>query len=316
MAFDATNFLLGSQGQTPGSYNTPLQNNAQLVNGYTQGSQQAMGVAAPQMDPTQQAQFRAMQMAQAQQLQGVASGQQQGAGELAVQRQMANAQAAQQAQANMVRGGGNSGMAFRNAAVNQAGLAQSGVGQAQQAALSDQQAAQGQLANVTGQARTQDQSLAQNNAQLTQQQTAQNNQANLGYLNGLTGENQAMLNAQTSAYGASQANKGAAGGLINSAGSILGMISDRNAKTDIRDGGKDIDDMLDGLKAKTYRYKDERHGKGERPGIIAQDLEATRAGRDAVFDGPHGKTVDVNRALSAALAASARLNERMRKAGI
>ena len=92
------------------------------------------GQQAAQVDPTQQAQFRQMQIQQAQQLQGIASGQMQGAGELAAQRQVQNALATQQAQAAMARGGQNAGLAMRNAAANSAGIGLSGAGQAQQAA--------------------------------------------------------------------------------------------------------------------------------------------------------------------------------------
>src|SRR5262245_13519705 len=59
--------------------------------------------------------FRAAQLQQLSKLQGVASGQQQGAGELAAQRQMAQAMAAQQALARAQRGG-NAALAYRNAA--------------------------------------------------------------------------------------------------------------------------------------------------------------------------------------------------------
>src|SRR4051812_8481556 len=74
-----------------------------LINqGYAPG-----GVASNQAPQLQMGNdpFRRAQLAQMQQLQGIASGQQQGAGELATQRQYANAMAAQQAQARMARGG-------------------------------------------------------------------------------------------------------------------------------------------------------------------------------------------------------------------
>ena len=311
---DFTSLLFGGNGQTVGDYtqNAQYQSNPQLQAGYTAGSAGAM---AQGINPTQQAQFRNMQMQQAQQLQGVASGQQQGAGELAVQRQVANAQAAQQAQAMSARGGANAALAFRGAANNTAAVGLSGAGQAQQAALTDQQTAQGQLSNVLNQGRGQDQSQIG----LQQTQYANNNAANLGYLNGLSSMDQGQLNAATSAYGATQSNPGMLGGLINGAGGAIGkaiMASDARLKTDVRSGGDDIDAMLDGLVAKTYRYKDAKHGDGPRAGIMAQDLERSKAGRALVVDlptAPGYKGVDVNKALSAALASAARLNERLRK---
>lgn len=313
---DWGSLFLGGSGSSPSSYYTPYQNYGQLLNGYTQGSTNAVNQQAPQLNGAQQAQFRQMQMQQAQQLQGVASGQQQGAGELAVQRQVANAQAAQQAQAAMARGGANAGLAMRNAASQQAGIGLSGAGQAQQAALTDQQTAQGQLTNALGQGRTQDLSLAGQNANLTQQQYAQNNQANLGYLQGLSGMDQGQLNAQAAMYGNAQGNKGILGGLLTAGGSVAGaavLHSDQKLKTNIKSAGRDIDDMLDNLAAKSYRYKDEKHGKGQRAGIMAQDALKSRVGSSLVMQKPDGLAVDVNRALSAALASSARLNERLRK---
>ena len=107
--------------------------------------------------------------------------------------------------------------------------------------------------------------------------------------------------------------------LAGAAGASAVMKSDRRLKTGIRDGGRDIDDMLDRLAAKTYRYKNEAHGKGERPGIMAQDMAKSRMGKSTVVDlpdAPGRMGIDVNRALAAALASAARLNERMRKAGI
>jgi hypothetical protein len=66
--------------------------------------------------------------------------------------------------------------------------------------------------------------------------------------------------------------------------------SDRRLKTDVKDGDESADKMLNALRSFTYRYKDERHGVGERTGVMAQDLE--RAGiKHAVIDTPGGKMV-------------------------
>jgi hypothetical protein len=45
---------------------------------------------------------------------------------------------------------------------------------------------------------------------------------------------------------------------------------------------------------------------------MAQDLERSAAGKRIVSETSDGKMLDVNKALSASLAASARLNERVR----
>ncbi len=307
------NIATGSQGMGPRDFLMPNQYSGQVEMGFQQGMAGIDNRAAPQLDPSQQAAFRAMQLQQAQQLQRVASGQQQGAGELAVQRQVANAQAAQQAQAMMARGGQNAGLAMRNAATQQAGIGLAGAGQSQQAALSDQQMAQGQLTGALGQGRQGDIGMAGQNANLLQQQYGMNDQARLGYLNNLSQMGTGELNAGASNFGSAQQTKGIAGSVLEAGGGLMAMMSDERVKTDVRDASNEIDNMLDRLVAKSYRYKDPKHGEGRRPGIMAQDLERSTAGSRLVREVPDGKAIDVNRALSAALASAARLNERLRK---
>jgi hypothetical protein len=313
MAWD--DFLFGglAAGSAPSAEN-PFRR--EIGMGIDQGQQMAMSRLAPQLAGGPQDQFRQGQMGQVQQLQGIASGQQQGAGELAAQRQVQNALAAQQAMARGARGG-NAGLAMRNAATNAAGLGLAGAGQAQQAALQDQQSAQGLLAQSLGQGRGQDIGLAGQNAQLqagTQQLNDQLYQNMLQQLQGL-GRDEQMAR-----MGAWQANKAAPGliGPLLSAGGQIGaaaaLKSDERLKTDIDDAYDDVDEMLDNLVAKRYRYQNEaRDGIGPRVGIMAQDMERSRMGRDVVFEHPDGKALDVNKALSAALASAARLNERVRK---
>jgi hypothetical protein len=302
----------GDQPKLQGGYYGQDQINQQINQGYANANQ-----AAPQIDPSQQAQFRAMQMQQAQRLQGIASGQQQGAGELAAQRQVQQAIAAQQGMAHMARGGQNAALAFRGAANNSAGIGLQGAGMSQQAALSDQQAAQGQLMNSINQGRSSDIGMAQGNANLQQQQYANNNTANLGYLNQQMGMGRDQLALQTNQYNTNTANANAQkGGIITAAGTVLAAASDENLKTDISDAGNDIDDMLNKLVAKTYRYKDEKKfGDGPRVGIMAQHLQKSKAGKALVLNLPGGEGLgfDVGKAVSAALASTARLNERMKK---
>ncbi len=74
--------------------------------------------------------------------------------------------------------------------------------------------------------------------------------------------------------------------------------------------------MLNALRSFSYRYKDEdKYGKGERTGIMAQDLE--RAGiKHAVIDTPSGKMVHgahLATANTAMLAALRRRVERIEK---
>src|SRR5690242_2214236 len=107
MGFDLGRLLFGGAGQSTNP------NDYAVTNPMGGRINSMLGQSAAQVDPTQQAQFRAMQLQQAQQLQRIASGQQMGAGELAAMRQVQAAQAAQQAQARMARGGQNAALAFR-----------------------------------------------------------------------------------------------------------------------------------------------------------------------------------------------------------
>lgn len=300
----ASQYVFGGSATDPGNYRQFAPDAAAI----SQNAQYGMNQAAPQMDATQQAQFRAMQMQQAQQLQGIASGQQQGAGELAVQRQVANAQAAQQAQARMARGG-NSGMANLQSSRAQAGIGLQGAGQSQQAALSDQQAAQSQLSGTLNNGRQGDLSLANANAGFQQGQ----NQLAQGYNAQLLNQSNAELQGQNSNWQSAQSNDhGIIGGLVSGIGAAM---SDERSKTDIADGGDAIDEMLSKLVAKTYKYKDEtKYGKGSRAGIMVQDLEKSKYGKALTVDipGTGMRGFDVAKAVSAALAASARLDSRLR----
>lgn len=262
------------------------------------------GRQAPVINTGQSDQFRQMQMAQAQQLQGIANGTQKGAGELAAERQMQNAAAAQQAMASM-RGAGGAGQL---AAARQTGaIGSTAAGMGRQAALQDQQMAQGQLAQVTGQGRGGDINIAGQNAQMQQNATGMNDQAYLAYLAQLQAMDKQQQEAKTAA-----AHPGIAGGVGQLIGGI--MKSDERLKTDIEAAEGDIDAMLDNLRPTKYRYRDEaRYGAGPRFGVMAQDLERSRAGRETVVDEPDGLGVDVNKALSMSLASNARLNARLRK---
>lgn len=174
----------------------------------------------------------------------------------------------------------NAAMAARTAAI-QAGRVGSGMaGQAALAGMQERQQAQQAL------------------AQLIMQQRQQELQAALG------GRQTAI-----SGYGGATPDKSWLdkwGGAIVG-GASLAAKSDERAKTDIRDGDKAANRAIDGLKAFTYRYKDERDGKGKQLGPMAQDLE--RAGlKHTVMNTPDGKMVHgaklslTNTALISALA--------------
>jgi Chaperone of endosialidase len=298
-----------------------------------------MGAAQLQMgaDP-----FRQGQVQQIGQLQQIASGQQQGAGELAAHRQIQQALAAQQAQARMARGG-NAGLAYRNAANQSAALGITGAGMGQQAALQDQANAHAALTGALGQGRGMDVNVAGQNAGFQQGANQQNagfqqqtglanagfqqgaNQANAGFTQqGQQMNSQNYLNLlqqlgnmdanQLNAQNQAGQNKGMLGPILSAGGQVgaAAMMSDERLKTDVSDADREIDDMLDKLKAKSWVYKDPKHGEGRWTGIMAQSMERSEAGKRIVREVPDGKALDVNKALSTALAATARLNERLR----
>jgi len=134
--------------------------------GYTRVGNVYTGQAS-QLNGSQQAQWRANQMALANRLQGISTGQQAGAGELAAQRQGARAIGQQMGMARMQRGG-NAALAARGAARNAGNIGLATSGQAQQAAMGDQQMANQTLTGLMGQGRQQDIDIAGQNAQLQQ----------------------------------------------------------------------------------------------------------------------------------------------------
>jgi hypothetical protein len=348
------NVLLGGLGKStnPSDYQVSNPQQAAISGAMGDPSQARqsiygmLGQGAAQLNADPQAQFRAQQIAQAKQLQAIASGQQQGAGELAANRAVQQAIAQQQAMARMARGGANSALAFRNAANNSASTALTGAGTAQQAALQDQANAQGMLSNILNQGRSSDLSLAGQNAQLQQNQYGQQLGA-LGSMYGqnlgaLTGLNAQQLQAQQGAMQAALGQQGILGGLLGTAGTVAAagmggggaaggaaamgggvgagaaagaLASDRNLKTDVdEDAGADIDEMLSKLMPTAFRYKDEtKYGAGKRAGVMAQNLEKSKLGRAMVRREPDGLKIDPNTAISTALAVSARLDQRMRK---
>lgn len=94
-------------------------------------------------------------------------------------------------------------------------------------------------------------------------------------------------------------------------GSLV-MMSDKSSKKDIADIDEgEITAFLDSLKPKSFRYKDELNGQGDRTGVIAQDLEKSQLGRKSVVEDANGnKQVDVKNLLGTILASLDELNKR------
>lgn len=314
----STTFGAGSRQYTPGAgdalanwlaggnYTKAMPstlNHGDYMGGYLQNQLGQTG--SNPLDFSQANSISQQQGALAQQLQGVASGQQQGAGELAVQRQMGQAAGQQQALARMARGS-NAALAARGAARNTADLGVAGAGQSQIAALQDQTAARGQLAGVYGQ----QQQGAYQQQGMNQQQYVNQNNAQLGYLQQMQALDQAQAQLQANKAQVASQDTGHGASMMQQAGQMIAM-SDERLKADIRSASDDADSMMAALHPVSYRYKDERHGAGYRLGILAQDLEESSLGKSTVVETSDGKGVDIVRGISASLAGIARLHERL-----
>ncbi|MGL4527299.1 MAG: tail fiber domain-containing protein [Aestuariivirga sp.] len=287
--------------------------NAQLG----QIAREAGGRVAPQLSAGPQEQARQGLMDLTGRLGAVASGQQAGAGELAVNRQIGQANAAQMSAARAARGA-NSALASRNAARNQADIGLAGAGQAAAAQLQDQQSANAQLGQTFGQIRQGDIDIAVENMRAKLAQAGMNDQQQIAAIGQQLGWDQARINAELQRAAIAAGDKGMLPGLLQ-AGAQAGATfaaSDERLKKDIRDGGDDADEMMRQLRPRSYRYKDEsKWGSGERLGIMAQDLKRSKMGALTMIpvDDEGHMGFDLGKAASAALASVARLDERLRK---
>lgn len=177
-------------------------------------------------------------------------------------------------------------MAARTAAMNIARLGMAHSGQAALLRLQEQQQAQRSLQDAILGQRAQDQGVA-----LGSRGNAINAYGGMTPDKSLLEKLTPFINAAASVAG-----KGAGG-----AGGAGGSYSDRRLKKDIKDADADARRILAGLKAYSFKYKDEKHGKGEQFGVMAQDLEKAGLGH-TVVDKSDGKWVDGGK-LATALAA-------------
>ena len=130
---------------------------------------------------------------------------------------------------------------------------------------------------------------------------------------GVSGVQTSMAdNLQKQAAAAQQAQQAQTEAIIK-AGATVGAAaaSDINLKTNI--DSLSSEDFLDKLKAYKYNYKDEKFGKGKQAGVMAQDLENTIVGKQAVIDTPEGKMVDYNKLGPTMLSSLVELNDRLKK---
>ena len=233
--------------------------------------------------PFEQNVFRGKQLGLAGQLEAQAAGQGPSLAQAQLQQATDQNIAQQMALAASARGG-NVGMAQRQAAQNAAAVQQQASQQSAMLRMQEQMAAREQLSGLLGQGRAADQEGSIAQAEITE---------------------------------AGKARKGKViGGLMSGAAQMgaAAIMSDENAKTEIKPGAKQIESFLEAMKAHSYEYKDkEKHGAGKHVSPMAQELEKTELGKSMVVDTPEGKMVDYGKGFGAMLAANAALHERVKK---
>lgn len=234
---------------------------------------------------------------------GVAQGQN-SVSQMQLRQAMQQNQAAQHSMAAGARGS-MAPMAQRTAAIQSARLgaglagqqAIAGLQERQQAAQLQQQALMGQ-GNLYGQARGQDL-----NASLGSRQNA---------LSGYGAIEQAR-GTRFNAISQSPTTGEHLLGALQSGAQMAMMKSDRRAKTGIRSGDRDAEDFLSALKAYNYKYKSKSDGDGEQLGVMAQDLERTKFGKQVVMNTDGGKMVHGAKLAGALAAAAANMHKRIAK---
>jgi hypothetical protein len=189
-----------------------------------------------------------------------------------------------------------------------AGLRSSDFGAAQLAGQQQQMAAGQQQFGAT-QASQYEQYMQQIRSQQQgyQQSMEQQNLSREAAMNGWSLSQQQVDNAQTNSW------IGAAAGIGSAA--LMAAASDENAKKNVSDAGADLDDTMSKLKPVNFEYKEGLGlDAGSQTGIMAQDLQKSKAGAGLVFKGPDGiLRVKGPQAATLALAGLSRLNDRLRK---
>lgn len=181
-----------------------------------QHARDMLGRPAPTMNTGQSDQVRGQQQTLADMLMRTASGATPGAGEMAVNRQVGQAEASQTSQAQAARGA-NAALAQRTAARNTAAIGVDGAGQAAIAGIQDQNAATGQLGGLLGGMRGADVQIAGANQQAQMDQQKIQLQA----LAAMLGVDVATLQQDLAKRGLIMQDKGMLPGLLQAGGSIL-----------------------------------------------------------------------------------------------
>jgi len=236
---------------------------------------------------------------------------------------------AQQVAAITAQRGGNNAATQRMMMQGQAQQGQALAGQAAQARLQEMNEAQGMYGNAVQGARGQDLQITDMlQRQAMQRQAEQTNlQSQADQMRQAQIDRQAQLRtgaAQTNLQqrAADLQSAGAAGefvrGAVISAGEAAAKAaaSDERLKKNITSADKDIEKFLKKLSAKKYEYKTDKYPGTDKEvhiGIMAQDLEKSKAGKDMVEKDENGirNVVADAKGFTTVLAALASLNKKM-----
>lgn len=92
------------------------------------------------------------------------------------------------------------------------------------------------------------------------------------------------------------------------------QLSDKESKKEIKSGDIELKDFLNSLGVYSYEYKDKKYGEGRRISPMAQEIESTPLGKDAIETNSEGyKMVNYGKLAGVQLAALAYLNNRQNK---
>lgn len=286
---------------------------------------------APQSDLVQLDQgnidpLRQRQNAALDQLTDAANGTVPSAAEILGKDQANRAAAQAYGNAAALQGGSSSGGAIRQALDAQTQIQGDANTQLIAARAKEMSDARGQLVQGIGNARGQESADATTNANLDQNKNLANTAAAVtthgqdvsekGDL--ITGGNTALAagagaaKAKADADAANAASANALKGAIvgGGASAIPKIVSDRRAKTNVHSA--DLVQLAEEIPGHTWDYEDPSDGRGRRVGIMAQDAQRSRMGKDLVRLGDDGDLVlDGANSVGAALAMSA---EALRKA--
>ena len=313
---------------------TGLQTAADNKDLYKQQYLDYQAPVAPKLENDQTAEDRANQLKLLQNYQGVLDGTAPSVAQLQLQQTTDKNEQQQMALAAASRAQ-NSGLAWRNAAQNAAGLNQAQAGQAALLRAQEQNDARTGMSGLTQNISNNDYNISNgdvNSANTNRKQSEDElndlrNAINKSTDQLLGGGEAADKNTIQEVNNTSQA---VGAGIAHYASKDPnesqiptgisddpdGLASDRRLKTHVTDAkSSDIQAFLAAYRPKEFDYRDGGTGPGEQPGrhlgVMAQDLERTRVGRGMVTDTPRGKAI-TPQAIGALLAAAADHERRLK----